>query len=32
MTIRSAQAMSAEATQEWGPPQDLGSEVDKEDD
>ncbi|CAN7568438.1 AtpZ/AtpI family protein [Phenylobacterium sp. LjRoot225] len=32
MTIRSAKAMAAEAAQDWGPPQDLGPEDDKEDD
>jgi ATP synthase protein I len=31
MTLRSAKAMSAEATREWGPPKDLGPD-DSEDD
>lgn len=32
MAVRSAQAMSAEAAQEWGSPQDLGPDDDKDDD
>lgn len=32
MTVRSAQAMSAEAAQDWGPAQDLGPEGDADDD
>jgi ATP synthase protein I len=32
MTLRSAQAMSAEANQDWGPPKDLGPEDQEDDD
>lgn len=32
MAVRSAQAMSAEAAQEWGPPKDLGPDDDQDDD
>jgi ATP synthase protein I len=32
MAVRSAQAMSAEAARDWGPPQDLGPKVDEDDD